>query len=139
VTRTPALAVPERKTARPGVVSTVTGLNPSPPITKDKDLTATVPAAREPALTQPPSPATPPPPPAEGDKYVALAWIMGGRNSADTAAHFARLARTAPESVSAGDASRRARLVAAMAELEGEGWTRETARAALALTEPVAA
>jgi hypothetical protein len=100
-------------------------------------MTSTV-AGEHPMLTEPPKPTSPPQVP-EGDKYVALAWIMGGRNSADTAAHFARLARSAPESVSAGDADRRARLVADMADLEAEGWTRETARAALALPEPVAA
>lgn len=102
-------------------------------------MSSTVPAAREPALTRPPSPATPPPPPVGDDRFVALAWIMGGRNSADTAAHFARLARSAPESVSAGDASRRARLVAAMAELEAQEYTPEQARAALAQPELAAA
>lgn len=101
-------------------------------------MTSTVPAAREPVLDQPPKPASPPVVP-EGDRYTALCWIMGGRNSADTAAHFTRLARFSPESVSAGDASRRARLVAAMAELEARKCTPEQARTALALTEPVAA
>jgi hypothetical protein len=140
-----------------------TGLNPSPPITKDKDLTATVPAAREPALTQPPSPATPPPPPAEGDRYTALAYLAGGITPEEAAARAGTISgwvarRTSDglqlltaddltvrylevmlDELAAERHARAVRLAADMKALAGEGWTRETARAALALPEPVAA
>lgn len=98
-------------------------------------MNATVLAEQEPALTPPPSPAKPPEIPG-GDRYTALCWIMGGKTSAGAAAYFAHLARSSPEGVSAVDAARRARLVAAMAELEAQKCTPEMARAALSLPEP---
>lgn len=98
-------------------------------------MNVTVPAARESVLDQPPSPARPPET-SEADRRLAMIWIMGGKTSAGAAAYFAYLADCAPEGVSAGDAGRRARLVAAMAELEAQQCTPETARAALSLPEP---
>lgn len=93
--------------------------------------------AEHPVLTPPPNPASPPEP-SVGDRELALIWIMGGKTSADTAAYFAYVASVA-EGLSAEDADRRARLVSAMAELEAQGFTQESARAALGLSGPVAA
>lgn len=124
-------------------------------------MTSTV-AGEHPMLTEPPDPAKPPQVP-EGDRYTALAYLAGGITPEEAAAKVGTIsgwvARRTDEGLQllTGDeltvrylevmldelaAERRdraVRLAADMTALVGEGWTRETARAALALTEPVAA
>jgi len=121
-------------------------------------MNVTVPAAREPALTEPPSPTKPPQVP-EGDRYTALAWIMGGRTSADAAARVGTISgwvarRTADglqldaseqvvrylevvlDEVAAERRAAAVTLARVMAELEAEGWKPEIARIALDGAEP---
>lgn len=125
-------------------------------------MTSTVPAAREPVLDQPPKPASPPQVP-EGDRYTALAYLAGGVTPEEAAARVGTISgwvarRTSEglqlltaddltvrylevmlDELAAERRDRAVRLAADMTALVGEGWTRETARAALALPEPVAA
>lgn len=115
--------------------------------------------AEHPVLTPPPNPASPPEVP-EGDRFVALAWLAGGRTPADAAARadtitgwvarrtdgdlqvrsdderLVRYLEVMLDEVAAERAAAATRLAADMAELEAQGWTRETARAALCLPEP---
>ena len=118
----------------------------------------TITRAEYPVPGQPPHPASSPQS-SDEDRLVALAWIMGGATSANTAAYFAavssREAHRPPENLAARvgeetaqlvtamladlaaeEADRHARLVSAIAELEDEGWTRESARAALGVPVP---
>ena len=101
-------------------------------------------------------PATPAEQPSDGDRELALIWIMGGRTSADAASAAARtlgeisywVARRTAETLSADEqlvrclevmldelAAERAaaapRLALAMAELEAQGWTQDSAREAI--------
>jgi hypothetical protein len=150
---------PDPKTKRPaaGDFTTATGLNPKP-IRRETDLSTTLAAHEDPVLTPPPRPARPPHS-SDEDRFLALAWIMGGATSANTAAYFAavssREAHRPPENLAARvgeetarlvtdmlaglaaeEADRHARLVSAIAELEAEEWTPEKARAALGVPEP---
>jgi hypothetical protein len=115
-------------------------------------------AEQDPVLTPPPDPASFPQRPDEGDRHLALIWIMGGRTSADAAAMAESISgwvtrRTALEirsederlvrylevmldELAAERTERAVRLAADMAALEAGGWTPESARAALSLPEP---
>jgi hypothetical protein len=117
-------------------------------------------AGEHPVLTEPPNPAKPPQAP-EADRR-ALAWIMGGATSAGMAAYAASPASfdayrtpegltalagdagilrlfTPGDDLAAASAARAARLAAAIARLEGRGWTPETATAALRAESAAAA
>jgi hypothetical protein len=109
-------------------------------------------------LTEPPNPARPP----EDDRHTALCWIMGGRTSADAAARVGTISGWVARRTAGGlqlDASERTvrylevmldelaaeraaaavTLARVIAELEAEGFTQETARAALLAESAVAA
>ncbi len=123
-------------------------------------MNATVLADQEPALTPAPGPARPPGQPAGDDRFTALAWIAGGRTSADATARIGSITGWVARRIAGGlelqsadeatvrylevildelAAERLARaeaLASDMAELEADGWTQESARAALSLPEP---
>jgi hypothetical protein len=120
-------------------------------------LNATI-ADREAVLTPPPGPSRPPYD--DGDRHLALLYIAGGLTSfamearaaadprRDHAADAAAVAAAAGDegiaprlavifaATAAGEAASAARLAAAMADLERDGWTRESACAALGIPEP---
>ncbi len=116
-------------------------------------MNATVLETQEPVLDEPRSPASPPVQPSNGDRELALAWIMGGKTSAWMAARAAdesrRAAFRSPEAdgelarelaeYTVDWAAKHARLAFDMAVLEAEGWTREAARDAIRATGGTAA
>lgn len=77
----------------------------------------------------------------DGDRELALIWIMGGKTSAWMAARAADESRRAAFGSPEADgelaeytvdwAAKHARLAAAMAELEAADWARESARTAI--------
>lgn len=121
-------------------------------------MTSTV-AGEHPMLTEPPDPAKPPQVPG-GGRYTALCYLAGGRTPADASAmagsitgwvarrtdsglqiqaedeRLVRYLEVMLDELAADRRDRAVRLAADMAALTGEGWTQETARAALALPEP---
>lgn len=119
----------------------------------------TITRAENPVLDKPPPPAKPPQIPG-GDRYTALCWIAGGVTAGEASARagsitgwvarrtsdglelqtdddqLVRYLEVMLDELAAERRDRAVRLAADMAALAGEGWTQETARAALALPEP---
>ena len=91
---------------------------PKSPITKDKDLSTTLAAEDHSVLDCPPNPARPPEV-SEGDRELALIWVMAGISRAEAVADAAEAA------------ARAAGLAVAMKELEDAGVTQDMARDAI--------
>lgn len=122
-------------------------------------MSETLTRAENPVLDQPPSPAKPPEIPG-GDRYTALCWIAGGVTPTEASARagsitgwvarrtdsglqiqaederLVRYLEVMLDELAADRRDRAVRLAADMTALKAEGWTQETARAALSLPEP---